>query len=181
MPNNVRIWILRSTLAMCSFQVVPANAQHDHTSPYSGMQERTIKALSVEDVDGLLAGEGMSQALAAELNGYPGPKHVLELADDLDLTAGQQSRVRAIFDEMSTRARELGRVVVDLETDLDTEFASGRITADRLRDLVGRIEDTRADLRATHLEAHLQTTPVLTEEQRERYLHLRGYGHPSAG
>ena len=49
-------------------------------SPYAGQQTRAIKALSPEDLAGLLNGEGRGMAKAAELNGYPGPVHVLELA-----------------------------------------------------------------------------------------------------
>src|SRR5687767_11125254 len=52
-------------------------------SPYVGQEDRAIKALDAKDVDGLLAGSGMGYAKAAELNGYPGPMHVLELAEKL--------------------------------------------------------------------------------------------------
>ncbi len=45
-------------------------------SPYAGMQARPIKALSAEQIADLKAGRGLSLALAAELNGYPGPRHV---------------------------------------------------------------------------------------------------------
>ena len=48
------------------------------------MQTRSIKALSDQQIADLGAGRGMGLALAAELNGYPGPSHVLELADKLD-------------------------------------------------------------------------------------------------
>lgn len=57
------------------------------TSPYAGEEAREIKALSPSDIDGLIAGRGMGYAMAAELNGYPGPAHVLELAEQLELTA----------------------------------------------------------------------------------------------
>jgi len=56
-------------------------------TPYAGMQTRPIKALSEQQVADLGAGRGTGLALAAELNGYPGPSHVLELADKLDLSA----------------------------------------------------------------------------------------------
>ena len=49
--------------------------------PYAGMQARAIKALSAEQIADLKAGRGLSLALAAELNGYPGPRHVLELVE----------------------------------------------------------------------------------------------------
>jgi hypothetical protein len=60
-------------------------------SPYAGMQTRPIKALSAEQVADLKAGRGMGLAMAAELNGYPGPAHVLELADKLDLSDQQRT------------------------------------------------------------------------------------------
>ena len=52
-------------------------------SPYAGEEGREIKALSAADVDAYLTGQGMGFAKAAELNGYAGPKHVLELAAEL--------------------------------------------------------------------------------------------------
>ena len=48
--------------------------------PYAGLQARPVKALSDQQIADLRAGRGMGLALAAELNGYPGPMHVLELA-----------------------------------------------------------------------------------------------------
>jgi hypothetical protein len=58
-------------------------------SPYSGMETRSVKALS-EQIADLEAGRWMGLALAAELNGYPGPTHVLELAEALTLTSKQR-------------------------------------------------------------------------------------------
>jgi hypothetical protein len=52
-------------------------------SPYTGQERREIKALSNEEIDRYLSGDGMGLAKAAELNHYPGPRHVLELADQL--------------------------------------------------------------------------------------------------
>ena len=90
---------------------------HDHAahSPYAGMQDREVKALSPEETQGLLAGEGLGFALAAELNGLPGPRHVLELAEALDLSEEQRHLVEEIRERMSAGARELGRSVVDAE------------------------------------------------------------------
>jgi hypothetical protein len=77
-------------------------------SPYSGLQTRSIKALSEQQVADLTAGRGMGLALAAELNGYPGPSHVLELADKLDLSAEQRARVQQLFASMKQEALPLG-------------------------------------------------------------------------
>jgi hypothetical protein len=79
--------------------VAPLAAQAGHTHHGHGADgPRQIKALSAQEIEGLLAGEGMGFALAAELNGHPGPKHVLELASELDLSADQVAQVEAIFE-----------------------------------------------------------------------------------
>ena len=57
-----------------------SKAEVTSASPYVGLEAREIKALSEEQRQELLDGHGMGLALAAELNHYPGPKHVLELA-----------------------------------------------------------------------------------------------------
>src|SRR6476660_3859242 len=76
--------------------------------PYAGFQSRPIKALSEQQIADLRAGRGMSLALPAELNGYPGPLHVIELADTLALTTSQTARVRRLYDEMKEKAAALG-------------------------------------------------------------------------
>src|SRR5256885_6759518 len=61
-------------------------------SPYAGLENRATKALSEQQLVDLRAGRGMGLALAAELNGYPGPLHVLELGEQLMLSAEQRQR-----------------------------------------------------------------------------------------
>ena len=109
---------------------VPAFAANP--SPYAGQQTRAIKALSDDDVAALLKGDGMGFAKAAELNGYPGPKHVLDLADRLKLTPDQRQRIEAIFEKMSAAAKPLGAELVNRERTLDQLFQKSEITPDRL-------------------------------------------------
>jgi hypothetical protein len=59
--------------------------------PYSGMQSRSNKSLSDLQVADLQSGRGMGLALAAELNGYPGPSHVLELAENHGLRCSESA------------------------------------------------------------------------------------------
>ena len=66
-------------------------------SPYAGQESRESKALSPQEVPDLLAGKGMGLAQAAELNGYPGPMHVLELAAQLQLPPDHTSKTEALF------------------------------------------------------------------------------------
>jgi Spy/CpxP family protein refolding chaperone len=149
----------------------PAVAQ----SPYAGMQTRTIKALSEQQVADLKAGRGMGLALPAELNGYPGPAHVLELSDQLGLTADQKAKVQALFDSMKAEAVPLGAKLLDQETALDQLFATHAITAESLKATTEQIGVTQATLRDTHLKYHLATAQILSPEQTQHYAILRGY------
>ena len=68
-----------AALAVCTL-TAPVSAAEMPETPYAGQQTRTIKALSDDEIAALRNGEGMGMAKAAELNGYPGPIHVLSLA-----------------------------------------------------------------------------------------------------
>ncbi len=166
--------------ALLSFPAAPVSAQAhqhgQHASPYTEMLDREIKALSDADVEGLLGGMGMQMALAAELNGYPGPRHLLDMADMLELDEGQRSAVRDIFDRMQAEARSLGAEIVETERRLDAAFADETIDEARLAGLLGEIATARGELRGVHLAAHLAVVPILTDEQRSHYDRARGYG-----
>ena len=144
-------------------------------SHYAGMQARPIKGLSEQQVADLKAGRGMGLALPAELNGYPGPAHVLELADKLELSSDQRARIQTLFDTMKAEAVPLGARLLDQEAALDQQFASHSITPETLKAATAQIGVTQAELRNTHLKYHLQTTQILTHDQMQRYAVLRGY------
>jgi Spy/CpxP family protein refolding chaperone len=148
--------------------------------PYAGQEARTIKALSDDDIAALRKGEGMGMAKAAELNGYPGPVHVLVLAAQLGLTETQQRDVRAIFERMSAAAKPLGGELIAQEQALDQLFARDEITPDRLAAATAAIAGLQGRLRAVHLSAHLETRALLNPEQIARYQQLRGYGDTPA-
>jgi Spy/CpxP family protein refolding chaperone len=143
--------------------------------PYAGLQDRPLKALSAEQIADLRAGRGMGLALAAELNGYPGPLHVLEHADALALTPEQRSRSQALFDAMKADAVPLGLMLIEQERALDRAFAERTMTPAALARLTAAIGATQAALREAHLKYHLVQADILTSAQRERYAVLRGY------
>ena len=143
--------------------------------PYAGQQQRDIKSLSPEDVSALLAGEGMAFAKAAELNGYPGPAHVLEHAQALRLGPGQLASSKALLEAHKARARQLGAALVDAERALDRAFTDGRIDESVLAGLTGRIGAAQAQLREEHLLTHLQQAALLDRDQIRTYAALRGY------
>jgi hypothetical protein len=148
-------------------------------SPYAGLQTRPIKTLSEQQVADLKAGRGMGLALAAELNGYPGPAHVLELSNKLGLTAEQKARVKSLFDSMKAEAIPLAAKLLQQEVALDQRFASHSITAESLKTMTEQIGLTQAALRDTHLKYHLRTAEILTAEQMQQYSMLRGNGSMS--
>ena len=144
-------------------------------TPYAGMQTRPIKALSEQQISDLSASRGMGLAMAAELNGYPGPSHVLELADKLELSADQRDRVKALFDAMKAEAQPLGSRLIAQETELDKLFASRSITPANLKASMAAIAATQGELRETHLKYHLSTADILSASQTQKYAELRGY------
>ena len=145
-------------------------------SPYAGMQQREIKALSGGDVSGYLSGHGMGLAKVAELNSYPGPKHVLELAKPLGLNESQIVRTEEAFRVMHEDAVRLGAELVDRERELDVLFAGGQANAKTLEPLVRKLGKVRGELRLAHLQAHLTMRSILSSEQLRSYDTLRGYG-----
>jgi Heavy-metal resistance len=170
-------WTL-SLIAAAAFLPAPVSAAD--MTPYAGQDARKIKALSEEDIAALRKGEGMGMAKAAELNGYPGPAHVLQLAVPLGLTDAQRLDVQAIFDRMSAAAKPLGGELIAQEEALDQLFAKGDITPDCLDAATATIAELQGRLRAVHLSAHLETRALLSPAQIALYEQLRGYGHSQA-
>ena len=155
---------------------LPAAAQHAHHGPYSGLEARPIKALSEQQVADLKAGRGMGLALAAELNGYPGPMHVLELADRLGLTPEQRSRTASLFAAMREEAIGLGEEVIRREAELNRLFVERTVDLTGLHAAVSEIGLKQAGLRLIHLKYHLAMMDVLSPAQVAEYRVLRGYG-----
>jgi hypothetical protein len=170
---------MKASLIVAAVVLTTATAVAE--SPYAGLQSRPIKALSEQQVADLQAGRGMGLALPAELNGYPGPSHLLELADKLALSADQRARVQQIFDSMKQEALPLGAKLLEQETELDRQFATHSVTPESLKATTAAIAVTQGTLRETHLKYHLSTVALLTPNQMQQYSALRGYGGHDAG
>ncbi len=143
--------------------------------PYPDLAKRRVKALSEEQAAELLAGRGISLALAAELNGYPGPMHVLEHAAALGLTPEQRARAENLRRSMEGEARAIGARIVASEEELDALFARGEADAGRLAALSAALGALGGRLREVHLAAHIGMRDALSPEQRAAYARLRGY------
>jgi Spy/CpxP family protein refolding chaperone len=150
-------------------------AQQPHAGSYAGLQAREIKALTAEQVADLREGRGMGASLPAELNGVPGPMHVLQLAQRLKVMPDQQAALERITADMKASAQQFGAQVIAAEAELDNAFRSGSIDEDGIRHATARIASLQGQLRAVHLSAHLQTKRLLSHEQIAVYNVARGY------
>lgn len=147
-------------------------------SPYVGLENREIKALSETEIANYLSGAGMGFAMAAELNGYPGPKHVLELGTQIGLTKAQIDKVTGLYNEMHDDATALGIKIIETERHINMMFASAHATSENLENMLGEVGLLKSRLRFVHLRAHLQMMDILDPEQVENYIQLRGYSMP---
>lgn len=158
-----------------------AFAANDSHQPYSGLENRAIKALSGDRVDGLLTGKGIGYALAAELNHYPGPRHAIDFSQELSLSPEQDKKVRALFQSMEAKAIRLGKMIVDGERKLDRAFSEKTITTETLEKMTGAIAILEGKLRAVHLRTHLEMVKILSPTQVAHYDRLRGYDNGEGG
>ena len=156
----------------------PALAQHGHsTSPYAHGQSSEVSSLTADEVRELRNGEGMGLARAAELNHFPGPKHLLELASELDLDPAQVERIEAIHKRMKGQAIAKGEEILEAESHLANLFSSGQPSVTELRRVTEHLGIMRGQLQAIHLLAHIESAGALADEQIEDYDRLRGYRH----
>lgn len=158
--------LLASTLA--------ARPQHSEPSPAPPAHHACLEA----ERQALENGEGFGMALAADRQGFPGPKHILDLREELALTPEQEKKVQLLFDHMRAQALAKGTEILAKEAELEALFASGVPETEKVRRLVKDSAALRADLRLIHLEAHLAAYAVLAPEARARYHELR-YAEPT--
>ena len=139
------------------------------------MQSRAIKSLSESDIQELRRGGGWGLALPAELNGMPGPVHLLELKDQIPLATDQVPQIQVLVDEMRKAAIPAGERLVAAEAAIEAAFAGGSIDEGSLRRLLADAELARTEIRFIHLSQHYKAAKILKPEQIKRYNVLRGY------
>lgn len=166
---------MRTLIGVIIALVMAVSFSYALEMPHAGQPTSPVKALSAEDLEGYLKGSGMGMSKVAELNSYPGPKHVIELADKMSLTEEQLVRTRELYDEMHKEAMEIGALIVERERALDRFFASREVDSERLEPLLSEIGALKGSLRFVHVRAHLKQTSILSEEQVKGYNTLRGY------
>ncbi len=170
----MKYWFSASLLFLALFSL-SAFAEENYKSRYVGQEHRKIKSLSPDDIKELKKGGGWGLARAAELNGFPGPAHILEMGEKINLTHEQKTKIQKIYNAMKAEAVTLGEQLINLEQELNNSFASTTINQTSLEKSVQEIENVRAKLRLVHLSTHLQTPNILTNQQITLYNELRGY------
>lgn len=154
---------------------LPLAAQHEQhvksqaAAPQARAQHHAFLEAEREAIE---RGEGFGMALAADKNGYPGPKHVLEMKKELKLTPTQDAAMQKLLAEMKEKARAKGKDVLLAEKRLEELFAQGK-SEDELREETYRVASLRAELRWVHLSTHLAAKKILTAEQLAAYQQMR--------
>jgi hypothetical protein len=171
----MKLSMIALTAAVALLSATVLASESEHRSPYAGEQTRPIKSLSAEDIAELRRGGGWGLAKAAELNGMPGPAHLLEMKDEIALDAAQVAGIEALYAAMKAAAIAEGEKLIALEADLDRHFRDGTITEEVLRASLDEIAATQKTLRYVHLSTHLKTPAILSEDQIAKYNELRGY------
>lgn len=164
-------WVFFSLTVSQSF----ADSDPSYRSKYVGQEKREIKSLSEGDIDALRKGKGWGLAKAAELNGVPGPVHLLEMSAQIKLTDEQIGEIKGLYDDMKKRAIPLGLQLIELEGKLNKHFADRTISYKRLQEMLEEIAQVHKQLRYVHLSTHLKTPKILTSHQITLYNRLRGY------
>jgi hypothetical protein len=159
--------------------------QSDYKSSYIGQENRDIKALPPEDIKGLKRGSGTpfgGMAKPAELNGVPGPKHLLDMieAGKLEVSEKQKNKIESVYKRMKENAIKKGGKIITKEEKIDNGFEKRSIEQEELKDKIKTSANLYADLRFIHLKTHLEMLDILNEKQVEKYNKLRGYssGNP---
>lgn len=175
LENALKVNNLLLALSVCLPLSTLAQHSHGTQTPYAGMQSRAIKSLSGDDINELRRGGGWGLALAAELNGMPGPAHLLELKDQIPLASDQVAKTQTLLDAMRKAAIPTGERLIAAEKALEAAFATAKVDESSLRRLLADAESARSELRFIHLSQHYKTVQFLKPEQIKRYNILRGY------
>jgi len=172
----MRLHLIVTTLMLAGAGSAVAQ-HHQHTSKYAGQEKREIKSLSPDDMKELRRGGGWGLAKAAELNGVPGPAHLLEMKDRINLSLDQVTKIEALFKDMQAKAVATGAKLIAAEKALEEAFRAGSMTDEKLKSMLAGIAKVRAELRFIHLSTHLRTPGIVSKYQISRYNVLRGYAN----
>ena len=138
-------------------------------------KSRRVKALSRQQIREYLAGADMGYSKPAEIYDFPGPAHVLRLADELGLAPEQKAAAEALLEQHKAEARRIGAEFIDAECELEMLFRLRKVLPAGLASAVRRLARVESRYRLLHLETNRRMRELLTDEQVRRYATLRGH------
>ncbi len=94
---------------------------------------------------------------------------------EIQLTAEQVEHIERLYHEMKKQVIPWGLQLIQQERELNTAFADGNITEEKLTEFLEAIAETSKQLRYAHLATHLETYKILSPAQIHLYNTLRGY------
>jgi len=155
-------------------EVTWAQQHGGHGAPGMGQGHKAAALSCAEQFEAVVReGHGFGMAFAADRNGYPGPRHILELKTELALTADQEAKAAALMHAMLAESRPKGARLLEAERRLERLYADGVADEASVRAAVAEVERARSELRLVHLLTHLRTWDLLTREQRDAYHKIR--------
>lgn len=164
--------MLRPVLLTLSIVIaLPVFAQNEAAEPAAEATsaDQLVTSLMPRQERMLREGRGMGLARAAELNGYPGPMHVLQQEDALELSDEQRAATAELMARVRDQAPALGEKILTAEAELNAMFAEGTVTREAMETKLTEIAELNAELRAVHMSAHLDQAALLTPEQKAAY------------
>lgn len=178
-PSMRTISIPAALLVAVAVVTSPAVAQDDDSSMSKGRMQQMhgqaeggmqgmggmLSGVSEQEKEMLLKGGGLGAGMIAMMNGYPGPKHVLEMGDELELTAAQRESIGTIYGKVKAESVKLGTELVEKDEALAALFTSGSVSTKDVEKRSREIGELQGRLRAAHLNAHVQTHAELTPAQ----------------
>lgn len=132
-----------------------------------------LQAMPRRQFNNLLQGRGMGAARIADLKGYPGPMHVLEMAEELEISDTQREQTEQIMQRMRSTAQQRGRELIEAERKLEALFDGGAVQPSAVDAALLEIANLQAKVRAAHLHAHIEQARVMNDEQIAKYTELR--------
>lgn len=178
-PSIRTISIPAALLVAVTVVTSPAVAQDDDSSMSKGRMQQMhgqaeggmqgmggmLSGVSEQEKEMLLKGSGLGAGMIAMMNGYPGPKHVLEMGDELELTAAQRESIGTIYGKVKAESVKLGTELVEKDEALAALFTTGSVSTKDVEKRSREIGELQGRLRAAHLNAHVQTHAELTPAQ----------------
>ena len=165
---------LGAAAGLGSAEAAWAQQHGGHGAPGMGQGHKVAALSCAEQFEAAVSeGHGFGMAFAADRNGYPGPRHILELKTELRLTADQEAKAAALMQAMLGESRPKGARLLEAERRLERLYADGVADEASVRAAVAEVERARSELRLVHLLTHLRTRDLLTREQRDAYHKIR--------